>query len=252
MPSYLSTLIFSLFIFGLNAQSVVITELNQITQYVELHNRSSTDTVDISEWYLYDEGFYSSIIDDPFVTVVSGQVILPPDSYIVIKWIAINRNDGEVVIYSNDEFTNAESIQDYVQYNRGNHRTSQLAVERGVWDDISTFVPNAGDLINSLTMNDGSAQTAFDTNSLDWIESSPTPGNSNYEVLASLCESVISFEHPLIEALYYQALRIVADGTISNQEFETVFSAENAIELIENFEVEIGAILEVYIQDCLQ
>lgn len=228
----------------------MITEVNQRTGYVELHNRSQTDTIDISDWYLVDYPFASHIMTDPFITIVSGELNMIPNSYVVLQWIAVNLNDGEIALYATDDYQNPESIQDYMQYNSGNHWAASVAVQGGVWDDVTAFVPNAQDVIGSLTMSNGTAQSALETGSIDWAEESPTPGNSNYEEPSSACDEVYTYNDPLLESLYIQAQRIIADGIVSSKEFETTFTAE-AIELLENFEVEKGAILEIFVASCL-
>lgn len=232
------------------AQNVIINEVNQAGQWVELYNASTTVTTNVSDWILCDFPRYDDISD---LTIISGSMNMPPNSYLVISWAAngqggINTNNGEVGLYiQTNNFGQPANIRDYMQYGTGNQVRASVAVNAGVWDNAATAVPNAVTSGNSLVMNNQSATGPGDTDSNDWGEAAPTQGASNFPS----CPALLTINDDPIAPGVYEAEVIQSAGRVEdNGTQEVSFFAENEVQLELDFTVDNGGILVAQIQDC--
>lgn len=234
-----------------NSQSIIINEVNQAGQWVELYNASTTTTTNVSTWILCDFPRYDDISD---LTIISGNMNMPPDSYLVISWPqnaqgGINANDGEVGLYvQTSNFGSPAFIRDYMQYGSGNQVRASVAVDAGVWNNPTAFVANAVTSGNSLEMSDQTATGPSDTGSSDWSEDSPTQGATNFP---ASCPSLLTINDDPISPDTYEAEIIESAGHVEDNGVQEVsFFAETEVRLLIDFSVDNGGIFVAQIQDC--
>jgi hypothetical protein len=115
---------------GLAFAQVHISEVNPAGQWVELHNVGDA-AVDVSGYVLCNFPEYAPITA---AEIVSGELVIPADGFLVVRWDKFGTDDGEVGIYSRGgEFGNSEAIVDYLQYGSAGHRRETVGEGAGVW-----------------------------------------------------------------------------------------------------------------------
>lgn len=149
-------------------QSIVFNEVQfgNLDQ-VEIFN-NGTVTVDLSTyWLCLGPGRYSQIGG---LTPVSGSVELAAGEFLVLP-IEMNNEDG-LGLYSNNSFTSADAIVDFVQWGAGGSPRENVAVEAGIWT-AGDFVPSVGQSASIEYDGEGDAST-------DWAEEAiPSLGEPN-------------------------------------------------------------------------
>jgi hypothetical protein len=152
---------------------VRITEVSEGNQWVELYN-AGTEPVDVSSAWLCIPNGYQRVGDQSIVG--PGDYVLDPGEWVAVEYSEIAADAGSVALYLNSEdFTNAESIVDYVRWGDTNEGREAVAVDAGIWtagDFIQPALP--GNTISFL----GGDPSANDSPS-DWSEGIPTAGTGN-------------------------------------------------------------------------
>ena len=138
------------------------------SKWVEIHNEGA-DAVDVSTLWLCNFPAYEQIAN---VTVLSGNTTIPAGGYLIVAWDGIGVDDGEMGLYSNNDFGNADSMVDYMQYGSAGHQREGVAVAAQVWDPGAFVAASAAG--QSLTFSGGGA-----THAEDWTSQDPTPGEAN-------------------------------------------------------------------------
>jgi len=150
-------------------RSIVLNEvqygnLNQI----EIYNNGDL-TVDLSSyWLCLGPGQYQQLGG---ADIVSGDVNLVSGEFLVVRY-ALPDDQGGLGLYSNDQFTNSESIMDFVQWGAAGAARENVAVGAGIWTD-GDFVPVVGQSASIEYDGEGDASS-------DWTEEAiPSLGEAN-------------------------------------------------------------------------
>jgi hypothetical protein len=115
---------------GLAFAQIHISEVNPAGQWIELHNVGD-EAVDVSGYVLCNFPEYAPI---SAAEIVSGDLVIPADGRLVVRWELFGAADGEVGIYSTGgAFGDPETIVDYVQYGSAGHRRETVGEGAGVW-----------------------------------------------------------------------------------------------------------------------
>ncbi|NNE55894.1 MAG: T9SS type A sorting domain-containing protein [Flavobacteriales bacterium] len=165
----LFTLITTLFLsYSISAQ-IVLNEIQPDAEnLVEITNLGD-QTVDISTYRLCSWPVYNTLSN---LTIVSGSLMLAPGEFLVVTGHSMNQADDELGLYLNNQWTNSNSMLDYVEWGMHGHQRSVVAEAAGIWEDNDfVFTPAMG---SSLSWNGGG-----DTSDFWMIQSSPTFGSAN-------------------------------------------------------------------------
>ncbi len=118
------------------AGGLVITAIDFSTAEVQLTNTSDAE-IDIDGWVMCNFPTYAPISGvDP---IGPGQTIT------VTSTVAIPAEDGELGIYTAEDFTNPEAIVAYVEWGSDGHTRAEVAVAAGIWD--GTALAPDGDVL---------------------------------------------------------------------------------------------------------
>ncbi len=118
--------------------SVVINEVEYLGNRVEIYNNGST-AVDLSNYFLcLGPGQYSQISS----LETEGDVNLEPDDYLVVSYDMPAENGG-LGLYTNNSFTSADAIVDFVQWGAAGNVRESVAVAAGIWT-AGDFIPVMG------------------------------------------------------------------------------------------------------------
>lgn len=149
--------------------SIVINEVQYGSKdLVELYNNGDV-AVDLDQyWLCLGPGRYSQIGG---LTPESGEIILEPGAFLVLPF-AMGDSEG-LGLYSNNSFTNADAIVDFVQWGEAGSARESVAVEAGIWT-AGDYVPNVR--LDSYSIEyDGEGDAAS-----DWMEEvNPSLGEAN-------------------------------------------------------------------------
>lgn len=153
-------------------RSIVLNEV----QYgnldrVEIYNNGDI-TVDLSSyWICFGPGRYGQIGN---LTAVSGTAELPAGEFLVLQLegaLAMGDEEG-LGLYSNNSFTSADAIVDFVQWGAAGSPRENVAAEAGIWA-AGDFVPGVGQSASIEYDGEGDASS-------DWTEEAiPSLGESN-------------------------------------------------------------------------
>jgi FlgD Ig-like domain len=138
------------------------------SMWVELYN-AGDGAVDVSGLWLCNFPAYSQISS---LTVLEGATMLQSGDYLVVAFDALGDGDGEVGLYTSNQFGNAAAIGDYMQYGSAGHTREGVAVTAGLWTAGAFAAAPASGMSLAFT---GTGATAAES----WIEAGATPGASN-------------------------------------------------------------------------
>lgn len=236
----------------LGNSQVIINEINLQSNWVEIYNTSTTQTVDITNYRLCRRPIYDAI-SGPDITVLSGSPVLGPGDYVVVEWDEINVNQNELGLYvATGGFGNPANIVDYVQFGDiASPSRAATAVTAGVWDNSTVFVPFPSNG-NTLQNFNSAAQSAQDTNSNHWHEGTPTMMSEN-----SCVADYTLANQRLISNIENGNADYETDGAIeSNQIISTSaivdYDSATSILLESGFCTELGATFDALIDGCNQ
>ena len=151
--------------------SVVLNEFSYSGNWVEIYNPTSS-TVDASDYFLcLGPGTYRSLGS---LTALAGSVEIESEGFLVVEYDLFSGAQGGLGLYiNNTNFTDPDTISDFVQFGSSESSRVNVAVEAGIWED-GYFVPSTESEGSSLAY-DGEGNS-----SSDWFEASaPTVGSEN-------------------------------------------------------------------------
>lgn len=162
-----------LILVGMNLNSeaqIIINELQTDIDRIELYNAGDA-TVDVSSYFLCSFPLYTQLSS---AIIVSGNLDLGPDEYLVVSGHSMGDLDDELGLYLDNSFGSSTSILDYLEWGSTGHARSSVAMAAGIWT-MGDFVdaPPAGESI----MYDGSGNS-----SSNWFFGASTFGAVNEEV----------------------------------------------------------------------
>ncbi|MGX1930787.1 spondin domain-containing protein [Flagellimonas sp. 2504JD4-2] len=150
-------------------RSIVFNEIQYGSKdLVELYNNGNV-TVDLSQyWLCLGPGRYSQLNE---ITPESGEFMLEPGAFLVLPF-TMGNSEG-LGLYSNNSFTSAEAIVDFVQWGAAGSPRENVADEAGIWT-AGDFVPTVR--LDSYSIEyDGEGDAAS-----DWTEEvNPSLGLAN-------------------------------------------------------------------------
>jgi len=153
---------------------VRINEVDYEDQWVELRNTGNA-TVDVSDYYLCSFPTYEPLSD---LTALVGSTSIPAGGFLVVEWTASNftTSDGEVGLYfNNNNFADASTMADYMQYGTAGHVREGVANDAGVWE--------TGEFVSIDEVPSGKTISFFDVQGEvgeeDWQASNETQGGAN-------------------------------------------------------------------------
>ncbi len=118
------------------AGQLAIVSIDFSTAEIQLTNTTDAE-LDINGWVMCNFPSYAPISGvDP---------IAPGETITVTSTVAIPPNDGELAIYTAENFTNAEAIVTYVEWGSDGHTRSSVAAAAGIWD--GTALSPDGDIL---------------------------------------------------------------------------------------------------------
>ncbi|WP_190811589.1 spondin domain-containing protein [Flagellimonas sp. S3867] len=151
-------------------RSIVINEVQYGSKdLIELYNNGNV-TVDLSSyWLCLGPGTYVQLEN---VTPESGSIELAAGEFVVVPY-ALPDTEGGLGLYSNNSFTSADAIMDFVQWGAAGSARENVAVEAGIWT-AGEFVPTVR--LDSYSIEyDGEGDSAA-----DWTEEvNPSLGLAN-------------------------------------------------------------------------
>ncbi|HMQ48335.1 MAG TPA: T9SS type A sorting domain-containing protein [Saprospiraceae bacterium] len=123
---------------GAMQAQVVINEIRP-NGTVELKNIGSS-TIDVGSYWLCDFPVYQQIGSAGSI-IECGSTIMAPGSILVVNnFNTIAANDGEMGLYTVNNFASPTAIIDYVEWGSTGHVRSSVAVAAGIWT-TGAFVP---------------------------------------------------------------------------------------------------------------
>ncbi len=233
-----------------NHDNVIINEINLDSGWVELHNPTN-GTINISSWRLCDRPAYAVISG---LNVLSGSTTLGPDGFVVLEWSAISASVGELGLYITTPFSSVGNIKDYTQYGGiASPSRATVAVAAGVWTNTSDFIAFPDTAGNSLENTNLTAFSGIQTAVGDWSEDSPTPGVQNDQVICP--PSYTAANGNPLTGIESGVADYETDGAIESDQTITTtgkvdYDSGTGIDLLENFEVQLGGELFAFIDGC--
>ena len=151
--------------------NVAINEVSfQGTDWVEIANLG-TETADISDyWLCLGPGTYEQLEN---LQALAGNTVIPAGEFVVVAYDLPDSDGGLGLYNSSDNFGDASTLVDFVQYGAGGSARENVAVEAGIWT-AGDFVPTVR--LSSFSIGyDGEGDA-----SSDWFEVvNPTVGADN-------------------------------------------------------------------------
>lgn len=149
---------------------VVINEFSTTRDWVELANLSD-NPIDVSDYILcLGPGTYRTLSD---LEILSGTTTtIPANGFLVVGYDLAPTSGGLGLYENGSDFTNPETLLDFVQYGADGTSRESVAVSAGIW--------TLGEVV-SLPVN-SSSTLAYDGNgdsASDWFEGAPTVGTAN-------------------------------------------------------------------------
>jgi len=252
--------LFLFFCFNLLSQTapreIVINEIDQTNKHVEFFNTGTT-TIDISGWWLCNRPNlpgstrYDQIDVDPSINLISGSLMIAPGAYTVLFWDhLVNTGGEELGLYLTNTFGAADQLEDYVMYTQINTPNRlNVAVNAGVWATNTDVVPPLVITSNTIGLAPGTYSGGTDTDLSDWIEMPNTIGGPNVLPPVGCAFTTLTVNGTIASGIINDAEIIISDGFVPSTNMVT-FYAENEIDLIQDFEVELGAEFEADLQAC--
>ena len=197
---------------------IVLSEINSNGD-VEIRNTGAT-TVDISSYWLCN--FSSSPRYEQFANatiVCGGDLILDPGEIVTVtSVVGVNPADGEMGLYTTNNFGSSAAMIDYVEWGSTGHGRSGVAVGAGIW--------STGDFVSSFSAGQSIHYDGAGDASSDWSTAAPSPCTSNRPVPKSLAYTVypnpsinsiqLKFEEEDLGGVQYSIIdemgRVVASG----------------------------------------
>ncbi|MFP2995772.1 spondin domain-containing protein [Spongiivirga sp. MCCC 1A20706] len=151
-------------------RSIVLNEVQFGNRnLIEIYNNGDVAADLSSYWLCLGPGQYVQLGN---ATIESGDINLAAGEFLVVNYDELGDDQGGLGLYSNNQFTNAESIMDFVQWGASGSARENIAVEAGIWTS-GDFVPVVN--VTSSIEYDGEGDAAS-----DWAEETkPSFGSAN-------------------------------------------------------------------------
>ena len=139
--------------------TIVLNRVSSVSVIFDIKNISN-DSIDVSDyWICRGPGMYDRI-GDVIVECGSFDFVMAPGDIKGLN-IGVDNMDGELAIYTDDDFTDPEDMIHYVEWGSTGHARSTVAVAAGLWT-TGDFVPSF-DVANSIYFDgDGISSTDWD------------------------------------------------------------------------------------------
>jgi hypothetical protein len=187
-----------------NAQLVVNeVSANLFSDLVEVKNISGS-SLDISTYYICSFPAYEQFLDLVIECeeIEGGGFVLEPGEIITISGHDLGSADGEVGIYTDDQFDDPDFIISYVQYGSAGHEREDEAVAAGVW--------TAGQFCTTPNFNGGQT-LAYDGTGItaaDWFTSLlPSPCIENITAIDEFAATtaLVLYPNPVTDKLVIES-----------------------------------------------
>lgn len=230
-------------------RQIVINEIDVTNGWVELHNVSDV-TLDVSQLRLCKLPSYPRLSSLPILT---GSTMMAPGSFVVISWPAgIGTTRAELGLYkASGSFSGSNNIIDYVKYGSASPTgRANIAVTAGVWDNDTNFVPYPTSSTRTLQNFNTAANGGNDTNSNHWWDAPATQGMVNACIDSYTNMNATRIDDTESGSADYEtdgnleSVQIIKSGAIVD------YDSANCIELLQDFEVEVGAEFLAFIDGC--
>jgi len=229
-------------------RQLVINELDITNGWVELHNISD-EIIDVSNLTLCVRPGYKFINE---LTILNGSMTMAPDSYLVISWPSrINSNNAEMAIYKARQYSNASNMIDYVKYRSAAPAGRVgVAVSAGLWDNTNNFVPLPTNSSRTLQNFNPAAQGGEDIDSKHWWDGAATQAMVN-----GCIDNYSLMNSTKIDGIESGNADYETDGILESEQIITSgstvdYDSAQFIELLQNFEVVLGAEFLAFIDGC--
>lgn len=158
--------------FSFGFSQVMISEVDPTTGTIELHNVGA-EAVDASTMFFCNRPAYTSL---SALELVSGELMIPADGFLVLKWDAIASADAELGLYSEASYNSADAIQSYIAWGSAGHGREGVAVEAGLWT-AGAFLdaPTEGQTLSHVGMDDAMSDDML----AGWAATEPSLGEAN-------------------------------------------------------------------------
>ncbi|MEM6628507.1 MAG: lamin tail domain-containing protein [Bacteroidota bacterium] len=160
---------------GPNGLTIVFNEFQFADlDQVELKNYSS-DTIDISTWWLCAQFVYVQLSDDALT--ITGNTNVAPGEIVTVTGFNLDDQASDLGLYSNNSFANSDAMVAFVQYGGAGIGRENVAAAAGIWEAGDFITIDAGNSAEFTgTPQSGSALLA----SVDYVEQEdPTFGEEN-------------------------------------------------------------------------
>ena len=174
--------------------NIVLNEIEYLGDRVEILN-AGTDEVDVSGYFLcFGPGTYRSLNALP---VVSGSTTIQPGEFLVVTYDQINATASQInganatgglgLYIDNSDFTDPNTLADFVQWGAAGSIRENVAVQAGEWT-AGEFVTVVEDANNSIIF-DGEGNRAA-----DFAETTvPSFGAANGDPVAPGADPVVKY-----------------------------------------------------------
>ena len=127
-----------------NNAIIAINEIIPADNLIEFINLGTT-TFDLSNYWICESG-QSEQLDD--LVINCGNLLLAPGDMVTVEGNVVNiaSDDGEMGLFSDDDFTDPANVVDYVEWGSTGHEKSDEAVAAGIW--------STGDFVAAFAMDE--------------------------------------------------------------------------------------------------
>ena len=137
--------------------TIVLNRVSSVSAIFDIKNVSN-DTIDVTDYWICEgPGMYNRI-GDVIIECGSFDYVMAPGDVKGLN-ISVDNVDGELAIYTDDDFTDPDDMIHYVEWGSTGHARSDVAVAAGLWtsgDFVASF-----DVMNSIYY-DGDGITSGD------------------------------------------------------------------------------------------
>ncbi|MEL6355723.1 MAG: T9SS type A sorting domain-containing protein [Bacteroidota bacterium] len=141
--------------------NVVISEV-AVDGSIEIFNGTDS-TVNVGSYWLCDFPTYEQLSS---LTLVCGDLNLAPGEVLVVSgFSAFNAADGELGLYTANQFSNSNAIISYLEWGSAGHTRASVAINAGIWTS-NFFLPPA--------TADQSLQQVINNDAPEWELATPT------------------------------------------------------------------------------
>jgi len=242
MKSTSTLFLFAMLFSSFSASSqLIVNEVsaNIFSDLVEVKNVSNAP-LDISTYWICSFPDYEqfSTLTIECEEIKGGGFVLEPGELITISGHDLGAADGEVGIYTDDQFSNPDYIISYVQYGSAGHEREDEAVAAGVWT-AGEFAPTPNFNGGHTLAYDGSGITAS-----DWFDSTlPSPCIENVTSIHEIAAAtgMVIYPNPVVDKLCVETFEM---GTVFITDIKGAvvveFEKKSPVEIIQLSDLQPG------------